>query len=135
MPPSFNVIGELRGSEKPEEVIVVGGHLDSWDTGEGAHDDGAGCMQSIEVLRTFISLKIRPKRTIRAVMFMNEENGLAGGLAYAAAAEKSRGKASCGSRIGQGRIYASGLRDRDGKRSGVLENQGLGTLVQRLGNR
>jgi hypothetical protein len=80
---SYNVIGEIKGSEKPEEIIVVGGHLDSWDLAEGAHDDGAGCMQAIEVLRAFKALNIKPKRTIRAVMFMNEENGLRGGLEYA----------------------------------------------------
>lgn len=81
--PSFNVIGELRGTEKPESIIVVGGHLDSWDVGEGAHDDGAGCVQSIEVIRTFKALGIKPKHTIRAVLFMNEENGVKGGTAYA----------------------------------------------------
>lgn len=80
---SYNVIGEIKGSEKPEEIIVVGGHLDSWDLAEGAHDDGTGCMQAIEVLRIFKALNIKPKRTIRAVMFMNEENGLRGGLEYA----------------------------------------------------
>jgi carboxypeptidase Q len=81
--PSFNVIGELRGTEKPEEIIVVGGHLDSWDLAQGAHDDGAGCVQSIEVLRLFKAIGYKPKRTIRAVMFMNEENGLRGGQKYA----------------------------------------------------
>ncbi|MCI0706668.1 MAG: M20/M25/M40 family metallo-hydrolase [Ignavibacteriae bacterium] len=80
---SHNVIGEIRGSEKPEEVVLVGGHLDSWDKGQGAHDDGAGCVQSIEVLRLIKELGLKPKRTIRAVMFMNEENGLRGGIAYA----------------------------------------------------
>jgi carboxypeptidase Q len=81
--PSFNVVGELRGSEQPDEIIVVGGHLDSWDLAEGAHDDGAGCVQSIEVLRIFKSIGYKPKRTVRAVMFMNEENGLRGGQKYA----------------------------------------------------
>lgn len=80
---SYNVVGEIRGSEKPEEIVLVGGHLDSWDVGEGAHDDGAGCVQSIEVLRTMKALSIRPKRTVRAVLFMNEENGVRGGNAYA----------------------------------------------------
>ena len=80
---SYNVIGELRGSEKPDEYFVVGGHLDSWDVGEGAHDDGGGCLQSIDVLRTFKSLGIRPRHSLRAVMFMNEENGLRGGREYA----------------------------------------------------
>ncbi|MBL7861546.1 MAG: M20/M25/M40 family metallo-hydrolase [Cyclobacteriaceae bacterium] len=81
--PSYNVIGEIRGSQFPEEIIVVGGHLDSWDLAQGAHDDGAGCVQSIEVVRLFKQMGYRPKRTIRAVMFMNEENGLRGGLKYA----------------------------------------------------
>jgi hypothetical protein len=90
--PSHNVIGEIRGTEFPDEVITVGGHLDSWDLGEGAHDDGAGCVQSIEVIRVMKALGLKPKRTIRAVMFMNEENGLRGGQAYAEAAKKETNK-------------------------------------------
>lgn len=86
--PSFNVIGEIKGSEHPEEIITLGGHIDSWDTGHGAHDDGAGCVQSIQVLSLFKQLGIRPKRTIRAVMFINEENGGRGGLQYAALAKE-----------------------------------------------
>lgn len=85
---SYNVIGEIRGTEKPEEIIAVGGHLDSWDVGEGAHDDGAGCMQAIEVLRIYKKLAWKPKRTIRAVMWMNEENGLMGGREYARVAKE-----------------------------------------------
>ncbi len=85
---SYNVVGELRGSLYPAEILTVGGHLDSWDVCEGAHDDGAGCMQSIEVIRAMKALGIRPKRTIRAVMFMNEENGLRGGRAYLAEAKQ-----------------------------------------------
>ncbi len=81
---SANVLGEITGSEHPEEVIVIGGHLDSWDIGQGAHDDGAGCVQAIEALRLLKQLGLRPKRTIRAVLFMNEENGLRGATAYAA---------------------------------------------------
>lgn len=80
---SSNVIGEITGSEFPNEIIVVGGHLDSWDLGDGAHDDGAGVVQSMEVLRLFKETGYRPKRTIRVVLFMNEENGLRGGNAYA----------------------------------------------------
>ncbi len=80
--PSFNVVGEIRGTEYPGEIITVGGHLDSWDLAEGAHDDGAGCVQSIEVLRAIRANGIKPKRTIRAVMFMNEENGGKGGKKY-----------------------------------------------------
>jgi hypothetical protein len=80
---SFNVIAELKGSEYSEEIIVVGGHLDSWDLGQGAHDDGAGVVHSMEVLRLFKVLGIKPKRTIRVVLFMNEENGSRGGIEYA----------------------------------------------------
>jgi carboxypeptidase Q len=90
--PSFNVIGEIKGTEFPNEIIVVGGHLDSWDLGQGAHDDGAGCVQSIEVLRLFKTMGYKPKRTIRAVMFMNEENGLRGGIKYAEEAERKKEK-------------------------------------------
>ncbi|NQU54980.1 MAG: M20/M25/M40 family metallo-hydrolase [Bacteroidetes bacterium] len=80
---SYNVIGEIKGSEFPDQIITVGGHLDSWEPGEGAHDDGAGCMQSIEVLRLFQKMGIQPKRTIRAVMFMDEEVAQRGGDEYA----------------------------------------------------
>ncbi len=84
---SYNVIGEIRGSTKPEEIMVVGGHLDSWDLGDGAHDDGAGCVQSMDVLRLMKLSGYKPKRTIRVVLFMNEENGLRGGRKYASEAE------------------------------------------------
>lgn len=80
--PSFNVIGEMFGYQHPERIIVVGGHLDAWDNGEGAHDDGAGCVQSMQVVNLFRILKIRPKNTIRVVLFANEENGLRGAIAY-----------------------------------------------------
>ncbi|MFO0889549.1 MAG: M20/M25/M40 family metallo-hydrolase [Isosphaeraceae bacterium] len=81
---SANVLGEIRGSEKPNEVVVIGGHLDSWDKGQGAHDDGAGCVHAIEALRLLRQMNLRPRRTIRAVMFMNEENGNRGAISYAA---------------------------------------------------
>ncbi|MCK5820573.1 MAG: M20/M25/M40 family metallo-hydrolase [Bacteroidales bacterium] len=84
--PSYNVIGEILGTEFPDEIITIGGHLDAWDIGEGAHDDGGGCMQAIEVLRLFDATGIRPKHTIRAVMFMDEEVAQRGGKAYADAA-------------------------------------------------
>ena len=80
---THTVIGEIKGSQKPEEIIVVGGHLDTWDLGDGSHDDGAGIVQSMEVLRIFKSLNYKPKRTIRVVLFANEENGLRGGNKYA----------------------------------------------------
>ncbi len=81
--PSFNVIGELLGSKYPTEVITIGGHLDSWDQGEGAHDDGAGVIHCMEALRILKTLDYKPKHTIRVVFFMNEENGNMGGKSYA----------------------------------------------------
>tara|TARA_A200000159_G_C7334565_1_gene344504 strand:+ start:2054 stop:3430 length:1377 start_codon:yes stop_codon:yes gene_type:complete len=90
--PSHNVIGEIKGSEFPEEIIVVGGHLDSWDLGDGSHDDGAGIVQSMEVLRLFKQMNYKPKRTIRVVLYMNEENGLRGGTAYAQYAKQNKEK-------------------------------------------
>ncbi len=89
---SYNVIGEIRGSQHPDEYVVVGGHLDSWDLAEGAHDDGAGVVQSIEIIRTLKALGIRPARTIRSIAFMNEENGLKGGRKYADAAKEKNEK-------------------------------------------
>ena len=85
---SHNVIGEIRGSEFPNEIIIVGGHLDSWDLGDGSHDDGAGVVQSMEVLRLMKKTGYKPKRTIRVVLFMNEENGLRGGKKYAEVAKE-----------------------------------------------
>jgi carboxypeptidase Q len=79
---SHNVIGELRGRERPDEVVVVGGHIDSWDVGAGAHDDGAGCVIAMESLRLMKRLGLRPRRTVRVVLWTNEENGLRGGNAY-----------------------------------------------------
>jgi carboxypeptidase Q len=80
---SHNVIGEIRGRTKPDEVVVVGGHLDSWDVGTGAHDDGGGCVISMEALRLIKQLGLRPQRTIRCVLWTNEENGTRGATAYA----------------------------------------------------
>ena len=79
---SYNVIAEIKGSEFPDEIILVGGHLDSWDVGTGAHDDGSGCVHAMEVMHLIHRLGYQPKRTIRCVMFMNEENGLRGARAY-----------------------------------------------------
>ena len=87
---SFNVIGEIRGSKYPDEIMVIGGHLDSWDLGDGSHDDGAGCVQSMEVLRLLKESGYRPQRTIRVVLFMNEENGLRGGRKYAEVAKDKK---------------------------------------------
>jgi hypothetical protein len=79
---SANVIAEIRGTEAPEEIVVMGGHYDSWDVGQGAHDDGAGCIAAWQALRILKKLDLRPRRTLRVVLWTNEENGLAGGKAY-----------------------------------------------------
>ena len=79
---SANVIAEIRGSEKPDEIVLIGGHLDSWDLGTGAIDDGSGVAMVMETMRLISEMKPAPKRTIRCVLFMNEENGLNGGRAY-----------------------------------------------------
>ncbi|SHG17339.1 M20/M25/M40 family metallo-hydrolase [Flagellimonas flava] len=89
---SYNVIGEIQGSTYPNEVMVVGGHLDSWDLGDGSHDDGAGCVQSMDVLRLLKETGYKPKRTLRVVLFMNEENGLRGGNKYAEVARRKNEK-------------------------------------------
>ncbi len=90
--PSFNVIGEIKGTEKPNEYIIAGGHLDSWDLGQGAHDDGAGVVQCIDALGMFKKVGLKPKHSIRAIAFMNEENGLGGGKAYAKESENKKWK-------------------------------------------
>lgn len=87
-----NVVAELKGTQFPNEVITVGGHLDSWDVNEGAHDDGAGIVQTMEVMRALKTMNYTPKRTLRFVLFANEENGGAGGDAYATAAAASNEK-------------------------------------------
>jgi len=94
LPPvrSYNVIGDLPGYEKPEEIILLGGHLDSWDLSPGAHDDGAGCAHALSALYLIKALDLRPKRTIRAVMFMNEEFGGSGGCDYAVSDKRANEK-------------------------------------------
>ncbi len=82
---SANVVGEILGWERPQEVVLIGAHLDGWDLGQGAHDDGTGCAHVLEAMRLLSCCGIRPRRTIRAVLFMNEENGLRGAEAYARA--------------------------------------------------
>ncbi len=87
---SYNVVGEVTGSKYPEQVITVGGHLDSWDLAQGAHDDGTGVVQSMEALRLLKAVGLKPERTVRAVLFMNEENGTRGGDKYAELAKQNR---------------------------------------------
>lgn len=83
--PSRNVIAEIRGSEKPDEVVVFGGHIDSWDVGQGAMDDGGGCLAAWHALKVIRELGLRPRRTLRVVLWTNEENGFRGATAYAEA--------------------------------------------------
>ena len=85
---SYNVIAEKIGTTYPDEVILIGGHLDSWDIGDGSHDDGAGVVHSMDLINLFTSIGYKPKRTIRVVLFMNEENGLRGSLKYKEIADK-----------------------------------------------
>jgi hypothetical protein len=87
--PSGNAMGELVGNEFPDQIVVVGGHIDAWDKGAGAHDDGSGCVQAIEALRLLREIGYQPRRTVRAVMFMNEENGLRGGRGYASSSTRN----------------------------------------------
>jgi hypothetical protein len=87
---SYNVVGEIIGSVYPNQIMVVGGHLDSWDLGDGSHDDGAGCVQSMAVLEILKKLNYTPKHTVRVVLFMNEENGVKGGMKYEELAVKNK---------------------------------------------
>jgi hypothetical protein len=104
---SANVVGEIPGRERPDEIVLVGGHLDSWDLGTGAIDDGAGCASAIEAARLIGALPERPRRTVRVVLFANEENGSAGGRGYAAAhaAELARHVAALEADAGGDRAY------------------------------
>jgi len=113
---SANVVADVRGRERPDEVVLLGAHLDSWDLGTGANDDGAGVVMVMEAGRLIGSLRQRPRRTVRVVLFMNEENGLAGGKAYAAAHRAELGKHVAGLEAdsGAGRPLAIRLRAGDG---------------------
>lgn len=111
---SHNVIGEVKGREFPEEIIVIGCHLDSWDVGQGAQDDGAGCVAAMEAVHLIATTGQGPKRTVRAVMFTNEENGLKGGKAYAEAHPDDHFIAALESDTGSGQPFGwrVGLKDR-----------------------
>ncbi|AFM04340.1 putative aminopeptidase [Bernardetia litoralis DSM 6794] len=118
---SYNVIGELRGREKPEEIITVGGHLDSWDLGEGAHDDGTGCLQSVEVLRLIQKLENKPKRTIRCVLFMSEENGASGAKEYARVAKEKNENHIAALESDSGGFTPRGFRVQDSTRLKIIQ--------------
>jgi carboxypeptidase Q len=124
---SFNVVGELRGREKPDEIVVVGGHFDSWDVGTGSTDDGGGCVVTWEVLRLMKKLNIRPRRTVRVVLWTNEENGTRGAVAY-----RDRHKAQLGDHVlmlesdsGVFRPTGFGFTGSDAARAKVIEMASL----------
>ncbi|MCA9717899.1 MAG: M20/M25/M40 family metallo-hydrolase, partial [Myxococcales bacterium] len=106
---SGNAIGELRGRELPDEVVVVGCHIDSWDVGQGAQDDGAGCVMAMEAARMLKELRLIPRRTVRVVLFTNEENGLRGGLAYHDAHKQERHAGAIESDAGCGAPWGFGI--------------------------
>ncbi len=109
---SGNAIGEIRGRELPDEVVVIGGHIDSWDVGDGSSDDGSGCMMAMEAARLILKAGLRPRRTIRVVLFTNEENGLRGGKAYHAAHGKEVHAAAIEADVGAGAPRGFGITGR-----------------------
>jgi Zn-dependent M28 family amino/carboxypeptidase len=134
--PSFNVIADLKGTEHPEQVIIVSGHLDSWDLGTGAIDDAAGVAVAMQVAQLCKQLNLRPKRTIRVIAWMNEENGLVGGRTYATnhAAEIANHIAAIESDLGaghpvgfSGHMSAKAL-EMVGPLSGILQSSGAGII-------
>ena len=103
---SANVVGEIRGRERPDEIVLLGGHLDSWDVGTGASDDGVGCIVTWEALRLMKKLGIRPRRTVRLVLWTNEENGLRGRHRLRGEARGARRQSRVRARVGLGRVRA-----------------------------
>ena len=135
--PSANVVAELRGREKPEEIVVIGGHIDSWDVGHGAHDDGAGIVMAMETINVLRKLNLVPRRTIRVVLFTNEENGLAGGKAYAKEhdAELKKHVAAIESDSGGFRPtgYSAECVDKDRESFAAVQLQDILTLLASIG--
>lgn len=108
---SGNAIAEIPGREKPEEIVVIGGHIDSWDVGDGSTDDGAGCLMAMEAAKMLLELGLIPRRTIRVVLFTNEENGLAGGKAYFEAHKHELHVAGIEADSGSGAPWGFGIGD------------------------
>jgi Zn-dependent M28 family amino/carboxypeptidase len=135
--PSANVIGEIVGREKPDELVVIGGHIDSWDVGQGAHDDGAGCVITMEALHVLRRLELRPRRTIRVVLWTNEENGLAGGKAYANAHAAGPGRhvaaLECDSGCFAPRGFNVGHEDPKREAAALARMRDIVTLLEPLG--
>jgi carboxypeptidase Q len=134
--PSANVIAEIRGSELPDEVVVMGGHYDSWDVGQGAHDDGAACIAAWQALELLKDLGLRPRRTLRVVLWTNEENGLAGGNGYRQWVGEAvkRHVAAIEMDGGAERPVGFGVGMRDGSAAGAVERlRPVGELLERIG--
>ncbi|MDC3956771.1 M20/M25/M40 family metallo-hydrolase [Polyangium jinanense] len=129
---SANVIGEVKGREKPDEIVLLGAHLDAWDLGQGAIDDGAGCAAVVEAARLVLGLGARPRRTIRVVLFANEENGLRGAVAYAKdhAAELDKHQLALEIDLGAGRVHMTRFLVAEGARP-VTER--IASLLSPLG--
>jgi carboxypeptidase Q len=137
--PSANMVAELRGTEKPDEVVIISGHLDSWDVGQGAQDDGAGTVIAMEAARLIQSLGLKPRRTIRVVLWTNEENGLRGGKAYRDAhrAELKDIIAAVETDSGSERVKAFGLDLRkatpEAKASALASLKSVGAVMEPFG--
>jgi carboxypeptidase Q len=129
--PSANVVAELRGREKPDEIVVIGGHIDSWDVGDGSHDDGAGCLMAWEAAVMLEELGLVPRRTIRVVLFTNEENGLRGGKAYFEAHGKEKHVAAIESDSGGGAPRGLGIAGDD--KAKIAEISSWAPLFKGLG--
>lgn len=130
--PSRNVVAELRGSEKPDEVVVLGGHIDSWDIGEGAMDDGGCSVAAWEAVRLMKDLGLKPKRTVRVVLWTNEENGGRGGRAYRDAHESELGKHSVAMECDNGVFRPYGFRYQ-GSAAGLAYTKQLAAVLERIG--
>ena len=123
--PSANVVAELKGREKPEEIVVIGGHIDSWDVGQGAHDDGAGVLMAMDALRMLKAIGLTPRRTIRAVLFTNEENGLRGAQAYFDAHKEEVHVAAIEADSGSGAPQALGISGTPEQVGALFDYEGL----------
>lgn len=131
--PSRNIVAEIRGSERPDEIVVLGGHIDSWDVGQGAMDDGGGSVAAWEALRLMKALGLTPRRTIRVVLWTNEENGTRGGLAYRDAHHAELAKHVAAIESDNGVFRPLGFRFQ-GSAAGLVMAKQLGALLARVGS-
>lgn len=131
--PSRNAVAELRGSEKPDEVVVLGGHIDSWDVGQGAMDDGGCSVAAWQAVKLMKDLGLKPKRTVRVVLWTNEENGGRGGRAYRDAHENELGKHSVAMECDNGVFRPNGFRFQ-GSAAGLASVKQLATALDRIGS-